>query len=201
MATTFHLVRHASHSIVNSTLAGRLPGVRLSDEGRAEATRLAQHFAEEPVMAVISSPQERAKETAEPIAEVLRLQVKISAALDEIDMGDWQGRSFSELADNPLWTRWNAARSLARPPGGETMLEVQARLVGEALALHHAWPDGAFVLVSHAEPIRALLLYVLGLPVDAWARLDIAPASISTIAIDAWSGRVIRLNATPGIAS
>lgn len=198
MTTTLHLVRHAQHAIVGSTLTGRMDGVRLSPEGREQAARLAGRFGREPIAAVLASPRERSQDTAEPIARALGLQVETSVALDEIDVGDWQGRAFSDLADIPLWNRWNAVRSLVRPPGGESMVEVQARLIGHIIALRSRFPDGALVLVSHAEPIRALLLYMLGLHVDAWSRIEVAPASVSTVAVDDWGARVLGLNeATP----
>ena len=60
------------------------------------------------------------------------------------------------------WQRWNACRSMARPPRGETMAEVQARMLGELLHIHATEPGGQFILVSHAEPIRATLLHIWG---------------------------------------
>ena len=197
VSTTFHLVRHASHGVVGTTLVGRASHVHLSSEGRSQAGRLAQRFSNERIDAVVASPRERAQETAAPIAAALGLLSQTSDALDELDVGEWQGRRFSDLADNPLWQRWNAARSLARPPSGEAILEVQARMVRHVLDLREQRREGAFVIVSHAEPIRALLLYVLGLPIDAWARIECSPASISTIAMDDWGAQVTRLNEAP----
>nr|WP_256515547.1 histidine phosphatase family protein [Alsobacter ponti] len=192
-----HLVRHATHGAVSTTLAGRASGVRLSAEGHAQAARLARRFAGASVAAVLASPRERAQETAAPIAAALGLNLVTRPALDEIDIGEWQGRAFADLAGQDLWKRWNAARAWVRPPGGETMAELQARLVAEALALRAAWPDSALVLVSHAEPIRAVLLHALGLSADAWSRIEVAPASVSTVALDDWGARVVALNEAP----
>lgn len=192
--TIFHLIRHAAHDRLGTVLVGRLNGVQLSLAGRAEAKELAQHFRREEITAVISSPRERAQETAEPIADALKLEMRISNALDEINMGGWQGHSFSELAQNDAWQRWNSCRSMVRPPRGETIAEVQSRLLGELLHIHATEPGGQFVMVSHAEPIRAILLHILGLSADSWSRIEIAPASISTIMLDETGGRILRMN-------
>jgi len=194
VSTIFHLVRHAAHDIVGTTLVGRALCIHLSADGRSQADRLARRFFNERIDAVYCSPRERAQETAAPIAATLGLIVRTSDALDEVDVGEWQGRRFSELADDPLWQRWNAARSLTRPPHGEMVLEAQLRMVRQVLDLREQHREGSFVIVSHAEPIRALLMYVLGLPVDAWARIECSPASVSTIAMTDWGAQVTRLN-------
>jgi len=197
--TIFHLVRHAAHDRLGSVLVGRLNGVHLSLAGRSQARDLAQHFAREEIEAVITSPRERAQETAEPIADALGLSLRISNALDEINMGGWQGHSFSELATSEDWARWNTARSMARPPRGETIAEVQARMLAEVMHLHATTPGAQYILVSHAEPVRSLLLHVLGLSADLWNRIEIEPASISTIALDEAGGRILRMNLPLGL--
>lgn len=190
----FHLIRHAAHDRVGTTLVGRLNGVHLSLTGRAEARALAQHFAREDIAGVISSPRERAQETAEPIAAALGLSFRVSNALDEVNFGGWQGYSFEALSSDPDWQRWNSCRSLVRPPRGETIAEVQARVLAELLNLHATSPGGQFILVSHAEPIRATLLHMLGVSADHWSRIEVEPASITTLLLDQSGGRILRMN-------
>lgn len=197
--TIFHLIRHASHDRLGTVLVGRLNGVHLSLAGRAQALDLAQHFAREEIAAVISSPRERAQETADPIAQALGMTHRISNALDEVNLGGWQGFSFAELAKNEHWQRWNSARSMTRPPNGETIAEVQARVLAELLHLHRTVPGEQLVLVSHAEPIRALLLHLLGIGVDNWSRIEVDPATITTIALDDAGGRILRMNAPSSV--
>ena len=197
MSTILHLIRHAAHDVVGTTLVGRTPHVHLSAEGRSQADRLARKFSSERIDVICCSPRERAQETAAPIAAALGLLVQTNDTLDELDAGEWQGRRFSDLADDPLWQRWNAARSLARPPHGETILDVQLRMVRQVLELCEQRREGSIIIVSHAEPIRALLLYTLGLPIDAWARIECSPASVSTIAVSDWGAQVTRLNEVP----
>jgi probable phosphoglycerate mutase len=197
MATTIHLVRHASHAIVGSTLCGRMPGVNLSEEGRWQAEWLAQRLGREAIQALQSSPRERARQTAEPVAARLGLPLETVPALDEIDMGAWTGKRYGELEDDPDWRRWNVARSVARPPNGESAREVEARMVGHLLELGEKREGDAVVLVSHAEPIRLAVLAALGLGPDAWGRIEVAPASITTLALDPWGFRLVRLNEEP----
>lgn len=195
MTAMMILVRHAAHDDVGAFLAGRLPGIRLGEAGRAQAERLADRLAHEPFDAIHASPRERTQETAAAVAARRNgMPVTISAALDEIDFGAWSGRPFDALNQDPEWRRWNAARSLARTPAGEGMRDVTERVMGLIEGLASAHPNGAVVLVSHADVIRAALLHVLGLPVDAWPRIDIAPASISKIAFDPWGAQVILMN-------
>lgn len=180
-SATLFLVRHARHGVVDRILVGRGEDVQLSDDGRAEAAALARLFSGKAVTVVQSSPRRRARETAEPIAAALATTVEIEPALDEIDFGRWTGLSFEELAPDPLWQRWNAARSTARPPDGETMAEAQARVIGHVERLGRKLGRGQAVLVSHCDVIRAALLHVLARPVDAWSEIEVKPASVSTL--------------------
>jgi len=194
VTTTFFLVRHAAHERVGSMLCGRMPGIRLGEPGRAQARRLAERFAGETIAAVQSSPLERARETAEPIAARLGRTVELNESVIEIEFGTWSGRSFDDLNGDPAWSAWNSARAVSRPPGGETMLEAQARVVHAMEILRGAYAGQAVVLVSHSDVIKAALLYHLGLPVDAYPRIEIEPASVSTLVVGAWGAKVLRLN-------
>ena len=193
MSTVF-LVRHARHSIVDQVLVGRMADVALSDEGRREAADLAAGFRGRPIAVVQSSPSQRARETAAPIAAALGTDVEVVPALDEIDFGRWTGSCFEALAPDPRWQAWNAARGSARPPGGESMTQAQARVVGHIERLGQ--PPGAAqaILVSHCDVIRAALLHVLGRPLDDWSTIEVAPASVSTIEIGDGAARVTAIN-------
>jgi probable phosphoglycerate mutase len=194
VTTTFHLVRHAAHDRVGAVLCGRMPGVSLGEVGRGQAERLAARFAAATVAAIQSSPLERARETAAPIAARLGQDVAINEGLTEIDFGAWSGRAFKDLDGDPAWAAWNGARGFNRPPGGESMLEAQARIVRAMEVLREAHRDGAVVLVSHSDVIKAALLYHLGLGLDAWPRIEVEPASISTLVVGEWGARIVRLN-------
>ncbi len=194
MTTTFFLVRHASHDRVGTTLCGRMPGVTLGEFGRQQARCLAERFANENVASVQTSPLERAIETATPIAERVGRPVERCAEIIEIDFGSWSGNSFETLNQDPQWSLWNNARSTSRPPGGETMLEAQTRIIYAMERLRHRHSGQSVVLVSHGDVIKAALLYHLGMPIDAYSRFEISPASISTLIVGDWGSKVLRLN-------
>ncbi|WP_230530185.1 histidine phosphatase family protein [Microvirga roseola] len=194
MTTTFLLVRHAAHDRVGTVLCGRMPGVTLGALGRSQAQRLAERLAREDVACIRTSPLERARETAEPIAERVGLTPEACEAIMEIEFGSWTGKNFEALADDPRWRSWNNARSVSRPPGGETMLEAQIRIVGAIEELRALHPGRRIVLVSHGDVIKAALLYHLGLPIDACSRIEVEPASISTLAVGEWGSKVLRMN-------
>jgi probable phosphoglycerate mutase len=194
VVTTIHLVRHGSHVLPPGVLAGRLPGVTLSDEGREQARRAAERLAAiGGISAVQCSPLERTFETAAIVADRLGLTPVSADALMEIDFGGWTGRSFEELDILEDWRHWNRFRTGTRPPRGETMLEVQLRALRHIETLEPE-PGTSTVLVSHCDVIRAVLTHWLGMPTDLLLRLEIAPASISTVEIGPWGPRILRIN-------
>jgi broad specificity phosphatase PhoE len=193
----FFLVRHAAHELVDRVLCGRMAGVKLGEEGRAQARRVAQRLTRERVAAIHTSPLERARETAAPIAEQFNLVPEIHETINEIDVGEWAGRDFASLQNDLRWAAWNNARNVTRPPGGETMLEVQARVVGHMERVRGSHHDQAVVLVSHGDVIKAALLHCLGMPIDGYRLFDIGPASISTLVIGDWGAKVLSLNEVP----
>lgn len=192
--TTFFLVRHATHALLGRVLVGRTPGVGLDDQGWAQAADLARRLAGESVTQLQSSPRDRARETAEPIARRLGLSLEIEPAIDEIDFGAWGGRPFAELEAEPGWGVWNMQRSLARPPGGETMAQLQLRVVRHLESAAARLPRARIALVSHAETIRAAVLHCLGMALDDFARIEIAPASITILAFGERGCDVIEIN-------
>ncbi len=194
MTTTFFFVRHAAHDRVGTTLCGRMQGVSLGSLGRSQADRVSTRLANESISVVLTSPLDRARETAEPIAAKIGCRVEICEAINEIEFGEWSGQSFDTLAGDPRWNTWNQSRSTSRPPGGETMLEVQTRVVSALEQLRRKHPGQSLAMVSHSDVIKAALLYYLAMPIDAYSRFDIDPASISTVVVSDWGPKVIRLN-------
>jgi probable phosphoglycerate mutase len=192
--TTFSLIRHGTHDIVDDVLVGRTPGVRLNSRGRDQARRLADRLGRERIDLVQSSPQMRAQETAEPIAQRVGTSVEVSAEIDELNTGAWTGRSFAALNDDPLWSLWNTRRGTVRPPDGESMHELQSRAVEHLRRIAALMPDGHVALCSHAEVIRAIVLHALRLPLDDFHRVNVAPATISTLAANQDGIDVIALN-------
>lgn len=199
MATTFLLIRHAAHIHLDKLFSGRMPGVPLSEAGRAQAARLGAALASEPIDRIVHSPLDRTSETAAAIAAARSSAVPVAAAsgLIEIDLGDWTGRSWQDFGDDPAWRDWNERRGSARIPGGETMGEAQARIVGCLAALAREADGRAVAVVSHSDMIRAAVAHVLELPLDRLLSFDVDVASVTRIVWGEWGARLLSLNERP----
>jgi probable phosphomutase (TIGR03848 family) len=197
--TTFLLIRHALTDWVGRGLAGRLPGVPLSEAGRAQAARLAERLRAVRLDAVYSSPLDRALQTAEAVAGPRRIGVEVREGLNEVDFGEWTGLRFEQLVSDRRWTAFNSHRATAPVPGGEPMTRLVARIAAELEVLAARHPTGRVAAVSHCDVIRAALLHYLGMSCDHYARLEAAPASIAVLEVGSSGPRLIRLNDTGAI--
>ncbi|MDB5481878.1 MAG: phosphoglycerate mutase [Caulobacteraceae bacterium] len=196
MTTTVFFVRHGSHDRLDHILCGRMDGVELSGAGRRESAMVAERLSRETVSALYVSPLLRARQTAEPIARALGLQPVVAEDLNEIDLGEWTGLRFDDLRPRAAWRRWNSARAHHRPPGGESMLEIQlrvARWLSEVVGRH---PHTGVAAVCHSDVIKVAACHALGLSLDHHDRMEISPASISVLAAGRWGLKVHALNET-----
>lgn len=194
--TTFLLIRHGLTDLVDRAISGWMPGVHLNETGRGQALGLAERLARAPIAAIYSSPLERARETAEPLAERLGLEIRLLDELGEIRFGEWTGRTLDELSGEPLWQRFNALRSLTRVPGGELMLETRTRVIEALARLRRAQANELIAVVSHGDVIRAAVTYYAGVPLDLFQRIEIGPASVSVVEVSEYGPRLLRLNDT-----
>jgi probable phosphoglycerate mutase len=168
---------------VGKGLTGWLPGHSLDENGRKQADDLASRLASAPLTAIYSSPLERAVETAAPLARRLGLEVRLKEDFGEVRFGDWQGKDFAEIERDSRWSAFNSYRSFTRAPGGEIMLETQARMVRGLLDLVEAHGNETLAVFSHADAIKSALMHFLGIPRDFHQRLEILPASVSVLDI------------------
>jgi probable phosphoglycerate mutase len=192
MTMQIHLVRHGHHGLVDHVLCGRMPGVQLDAYGCHQMANTAERLRRHGPLVVQSSPQRRALQSAAIIASRCGCAVEIAWGFDEIDMGRWTGAAFTDLASDEHWRQWNERRGSARPPGGETMAALQRRVIDHLEQFGDQ--SGTIVIVSHAEPIRAALMYYLGIPLDRFHSVAVDPASISTIRLDGRRRLVSRVN-------
>jgi len=192
--TLFYLIRHGATDELDRVLSGRAPGVRLNAAGLRQAEALAGRLAGEAIRRLYSSPVGRARETAEPIARRLGLEVHTADELTELDCGGWTGRSFAELAADRRWQRFNTFRSGTRIPAGELIAEVQARAVAFLHRLGEEFPGDSVALVTHGDVIKAALAYWLGMPLDFILRLQVSPASVSAVALGEDGPSVLYVN-------
>jgi broad specificity phosphatase PhoE len=193
MVNTIHLVRHGHHAMLRHRLCGRMPGVQLDDRGCRQMPHCAELISRTPA-AIQSSPQRRAQQSASILACHFGLPVEIIPAVDEIDYGEWTSLAFADLEGDPRWNRWNARRGTSSPPGGESMRALQRRVVRHLEQLRRVKTDATIVIVSHAEPIRAALLYYSRIPLDNFLSVDVDPASISTLTVEHAGIRVTQIN-------
>jgi probable phosphoglycerate mutase len=164
-----------------------------------EAVVLGRHMAGLRLDAIYTSPRQRARETAEIVAQASGVAWEMTEALDEIDFGAWSGMSFDALDGDPRWRRWNEERDSAATPAGDTMAQVCARAVSFIEGLYRRHPGEAFALVSHSDVIKAVLCHYLGLPFSSVHGFDIAPASRTTLLMEEAGAPMTRRNVRPAL--
>lgn len=206
MATVV-LVRHGRSSAnASGTLAGRLPEIHLDERGVAQAAATAERLAGVTLASVVSSPLERCRETAVPIAEPRGLELEVEDGLLECDYGAWQGRPLKELAREKLWATVQTQPSAAAFPEGESMPAMLARAAeavrrrdAEVEAAHGA--SAVWVAVSHGDVIKSVLADALGLHLDLFQRIQVDPASISIVRYTPTRPYVLGMNTHAGALS
>jgi probable phosphoglycerate mutase len=195
--TALFLVRHGLTSHTGTRLTGWTPGVHLTDDGRTGVERLASWLADVPFKAVYSSPIDRTLETARIVAEPHGLTVRTRRGIGEVHYGKWTNRPLRSLMRTKLWGTVQRWPSAARFPDGETLREVQARAVGEVEKLAAEHPKDAICCVSHGDVIKLIAAHYLGVHIDLFQRIVIAPASVSVISLSRETPHVLSLNSLP----
>jgi probable phosphomutase (TIGR03848 family) len=179
---TIVIVRHATTASTGRRLGGRTD-TELDDFGRQQAEAVGRRLAELPVRAVYSSPLPRCRQTAEAVAGPHRLDVACDEGLLEVDYGAWTDRPLKPLVRTRLWPVIQDRPSLVRFPDGEALRGMQLRMVDavERLAARHG--GRVIAVVSHGDPIKAAVAFYLGLPLDLFQRLHVAPASVTVVQV------------------
>ena len=194
--TTLVLVRHGVTEETGPILSGRRPGIGLSDKGRSQAEAAGRRLADLPVAAVYSSPLERCRQTAEAVAAPHGLPVTDAPGLFEADYGDWSGRKIEELRGTDLWKLVQVTPSAVRFPGGESVREMQSRIISAVEGIVAAHPGQIVVAASHADPIKAVVAAAAGMPLDLLQRLVISPCSVSALLFTQGGPAVLCVNST-----
>lgn len=205
--TTLLLVRHGRTAAnAGGVLAGWTPGVHLDDTGRQQAVRLGERLAPVPLAAVVTSPLERTRETAEALLSGRdpAPPLEVDDRLAECRYGDWTGRDLKSLAKEPLWKTVQAHPSAAVFPGedGEPMAAMAARAVAAVRDWNQRLGDDAvYAAVSHGDVIKAILADALGLHLDQFQRLQVDPCSVSVVRYTPLRPFVVRVNDVGGDVS
>ena len=158
----------------------------LNERGRKQAESLALRLKQEKIQAIYASPLQRSLDTAKAIAYYHQLEVGIEPSLREIEVGQLEGVSASELGKrlSEFLTTSIEGKVLPRAPGGESLLEVKERAWDTIKRLIKRHPDGVLVLVSHYFTILTVICSVLGLPLSQIGRLRLSTGGISVISLD-----------------
>jgi probable phosphoglycerate mutase len=172
-------------------------GLHLSEKGIGEAQAVADRLAAiAPVAAIYASPLERTRETAKPISVALGRSVTIDRGLLECEFGEWTGRDLAQLAKLPEWQQVQRHPSGFRFPGGESFLEMQARLCTAVAKIVARHPGEVVIAVSHADPIKVVIADALGQPLDLMQRTILSPCSVSVVSYGAVSPSVLTVNSS-----
>ena len=193
------LIRHGENEYVKTgRMAGQLPGVHLNEKGKQQAQQIADGLADAPLKAIYASSLERAVETAEPIALGHNLEIQLRPELMDNAIGKWQGRSWRALSRTKAWRLVQRAPSRFRFPEGESFGETQIRLVScldEIIARHK--PRDILAIVFHADPIKLVVAYYLGMPLDNFQRFACDTGSVTSLMVGSESAYLLRLNQKP----
>lgn len=198
-STLVLFVRHGQTPTTGKVLPGRAAGLHLADKGHEQARLAAERIAAiGRIDAIYSSPLERARETAAPIARALSMRPFIERGLLECDFGDWTGAPLKKLMKAPEWSTVQRAPSTFRFPNGESFTEMQTRMVSTIDRLCAAHRGGAIVCVSHADPIKAAVAHAMGTHLDLFQRIVISTCSVSAVAYGVGGPVVLTVNSTGG---
>lgn len=152
----------------------------------AYGIRCAQTLAAHPLLTnpdlLLSSPSQRALDTATLVARALKTPTISDAGFAETDFGEWEGVSYEDVQGTPAYEAWSRNPALWSPPGGENGITVQARAMTALVRYLECADDIA--LFSHKGTIRLIYSFFLKLPASDYRRLpDVPPASVSTISL------------------
>jgi len=162
-------------------LAGRTPGVPLTEEGVDQSEKAAKFLEDMNISAIYSSPIERAKNTAEIVGKHNSIDVKIDDRLIEIDMGKFTGRPYDEIfsSHGNVFMKFYKGELEIAHNGVETFVEVKKRILGMVDHVIENHPDENVVLVTHMDPIKAMLSTIISLSPENLYELIIANGSLN----------------------
>lgn len=196
------LLRHGvSSANTAGILAGRAPGVSLTEEGAVALEANLGLLPHRRFTYLLHSPLQRCVQTAKIAQRLAEFDtIEVDPAVIELDYGDWTGRALKELADEPLWSTVVDRASQVRFPGGESIAEAAERSVARVHELviqlraeeqgekdrRRAEDDRAgaarwAMIVSHGDIIKSIIADALGMPLDEFQRLSVAPGSFTVI--------------------
>lgn len=206
MATTILLRHGQSTGNADGILAGWTPGIALTERGREDARALGAHLADVPLAAVVSSPIQRCLDTAAALVDGRAIEVEVDDDVGECHYGAWTGRRLADLTADPLWRVVQDHPSRARFPdsseyAAESLAEMADRVV-RAVRRHDArveaehGPDAVWAVISHGDPIKAVVADAAGTHLDHFQRIHTGPASVTVVRYSAARPLLLASNAS-----
>lgn len=200
------LVRHGeTHWNEAGLVQGGDSDIELNDTGLEQARKLAAFLKNEPIIAILSSPLQRAIATAEVIASHHQLPVEIDQGLRELKVGDLEGMSISNLRttfSRFLMQQWQD-REAIKLPNGESLVELQQRawkVIEDLLERHKTSPehnkDATVVVVSHYFVTLAIIFKALNLPLDCFTKFKVDLGGVSILEFRDYGARLVTFNDT-----
>jgi len=205
--TTLVLLRHGRTAAnVSGVLAGWTPGVVLDERGKEQAAAVAERLRPVPLAAVVTSPLERCRQTAEAVAAGRGPLCPVpDDRFGECRYGDWTGRPLKDLAKEAMWKVVQQHPSAAVFPGpeGESLAHTQARAVAavrewDASVAREHGPDAVWLACSHGDVIKAVVADALGVHLDLFQRIVVDPCSLTVVSYTPTRPFVVRVNDTGG---
>ena len=192
--TRLLLLRHGQTPLSIEKRYSGLGDPQLTPEGERQAAAAARRLRSYDIGAIVSSPLGRARQTAEMVAAEVGRQVQVNEDLREVDFGEWEGLTFVEV--HKKWptemAAWLADPAVA-PPGGESFLDAQRRVVAAREWVLATYPEDTVLLVSHVTPIKLLVQLALEAPLGALYRMHLDLASLTTVDAYADGPAVLRV--------
>ena len=204
MSTRLLLVRHGQTAWnADGRHMGQLD-VPLDKLGRAQALAVARRMRTEQPAAIYSSDLGRARETAAAIQSAVasRPEIRLDPRLRELQFGDWQGLTHSEMIqrDAAGLARWQADPLHVAPPNGETLLTLAGRVEAAYKDMCAAHPDQTIVVVGHGGALQVMIVAALELPLGASRKLELSNASLSELRSGDGGAILFLLNDTSHLA-
>ena len=179
--TRIFFVRHGKTSQTGTISYGRTKGIDLNDEGIKQAQSARDYLSSIDIEAVISSPLERAFQTAQIICEKHDIKVLINNKFLETDCGDWTGRKLKDLRKEKQWPMVVGRPSQFKFENGESFQDIFVRMNDGVNKLIEKYAGKNIVIVSHSDPLIVLMSHYLGMHMDNCQRILCSPASVSIV--------------------
>jgi probable phosphoglycerate mutase len=199
MTTTLLIVRHGQTAWNKDLHFRGRADLPLNETGLKQAAAIAGRIAAEfqPV-ALLSSPLQRARQTAEAIAQTTELNLQPEEALIDLDYGEFSGLSPTEAEAKflELYRAWLNVPHTVRLPAGESLDDVRARLTDLLDRVTNRYPNAQVILVTHQVVCQVLLCRLLGIHNGYFSHFRVDPASLTICQVDGARGTLLSVNDT-----